>query len=360
MNYKDTYTWKEINETPELFGNLEQENEETMNVLVSAIKDSGVSNIVAAARGASNHAVVYFKYVLEVMSNFTVGLSAPSIVTMYRGKVNYSNSIVLGVSSNGEAKDVLEVIKKGNENGAITVAMTNDKSSSIARAAKFHLYLNAGEKKSCVSTKIFNSELYMLLWLASAIAGKRDNLKMLKMLKIHTSQIMPQIDELTTKYAEKFRDMKTGFVLSRGLTYAIALYASHLMQETCYIPINGYPTSEFYHGPLALVNSDTPVIIYCSRMDGEEEFQSEMRADQIRCVEKMLSIKAPVLLITNDCVLSGRFAKCNDAHLALTVPEEFSVFMLAIFAQMFACKLSCLIGNNPDTPREMSVHTITK
>ena len=177
MNYKDTYTWKEINETPEIFGNIEKENEETMRVLVSAIKDSGVTNIVAAARGASNHAVVYFKYVLEVMSNFTVGLSAPSIVTMYRGKISYSNSIVLGVSSNGEAQDVLEVIKKGNETGAITVAVTNDKSSSIARAAKFHLYLNAGEKKSYISTKIFNSELYMLLWLASAIAGKRFKLR---------------------------------------------------------------------------------------------------------------------------------------------------------------------------------------
>ena len=85
-----------------------------------------------------------------------------------------------------------------------------------------------------------------------------------------------------------------------------------------------------------------------------------MRADQIRFVEKMLTIKAPVLLVTNDCVLSGRFKKCNDAHLPLTVPEEFSVFIFSIFAQMFACKISCAIGNNPDKPREMCVNTITK
>ena len=250
MDYKDTYTWKEINETPDIFSKIQKENAETMKVLVNAIRDSGVTNFVAAARGASNHALVFFKYVLEVMSNFTVGLSAPSIVTMYHGKISYSNSIVIGVSSNGEAKDVLEVIKKGNETGAITIAVTNDKSSSMARAAKFHLYLNAGEKQSCVSTKIYNAQMFTLLWLASAIAGKRDNLRLLKMMNVHLKQIMPHIDQLTTKYAEKFKGMQTGFVISRGLTYAVALYASHLLQETCYIPVNGYPTSEFYHGPL--------------------------------------------------------------------------------------------------------------
>ena len=88
---------------------------------------------------------------------------------------------------------------------------------------------------------------------------------------------------------------------------------------------------------------------------------SAFRAEQIRCIEKMLSLKAQVLLITNDCILTGKFAKCNDALInSYNVPEEFAMFAFAIFAQMFACKISCLIGNNPDAPRSLNKITITK
>jgi fructoselysine-6-P-deglycase FrlB-like protein len=74
----------------------------------------------------------------------------------------------------------------------------------------------------------------------------------------------------------------------------------------------------------------------------------------------MLSLKAPVLLVTNDVVLSGKFAKCNDALIKFSVSEEFAMFVFALFAQMFACKISCAIGNNPDSPRALNKVTITK
>jgi len=360
MNYKETIMWKEINETPEIFSHIQQDNAEVMAQLVKAIKGSKASNFVAAARGTSDHALIYFKYLLEINSNYTVGLSAPSVITLYKGKINYANSIVIGCSQSGKAEDVLEVIKKGNEQGAITIGVTNDINSPIAKEAKYHLFCSCGEETSVAATKTFSAELYLLLWLACELAELKENLAVLKNLDKEIKHVIPQIDELTTKYAEKFKFMKSGFVLSRGVTYAIALESTLKLQETCYIQMKGYPGSDFYHGPMAMVNAETPVIVYCAKNNGDEEMQSIVRADQVKCIEKMLSLGAPVLLVTNDCVLTGKFPKCNDALINFSFEEEFTMFTFALFAQMLACKISCGIGNNPDSPRALKKVTITK
>ena len=360
MKYTDTLMWKEINETPRIFGEIQSVNRAVMTELVKDIKSGTATNFVAAARGTSDHALVFLKYVLEVNSEYTVGLSAPSVITMYKGKINYANSIIIGCSQSGKAADVLEIIKKGNEQGAITIAVTNDEESPMAKEAKYHLFCNAGLESSVAATKTFSAQLYLMLWLASELAGDKEKLAMLKGLKREIEHIIPQIDDLTTKYADKFKDTQVGFVLSRGITYPIALEATLKLQETCYIQMKGYAGSDFYHGPMAMVNENTPVFIYCAQNDGDVEIQNIIRADQIKCIEKMLSLNAPVLLITNDCLLTGRFAKCNDALINFGVSEDFMMFAFALFAQMFACKISCAIGNNPDSPRALNKVTITK
>lgn len=360
MKYEETLMWKEINETPRIFDEIIAENAEVMKNLVQTIKSSTANNFVAAARGTSDHALIYFKYLLEVNSKYTVGLAAPSVVTLYRGKIDYANSVVIGCSQSGKAEDVLEIIRRGNEQGAITIGVTNDKDSPIAKEAKYHLYCSAGLESSVAATKTFSAQIFIMLWLASELSEHKENLLYIKNLSSEIKKIIPQIDELTTKYANKFKQMQSGFVLSRGLTYAIALEASLKLQETCYIQMKGYAGSDFYHGPMAMVNESTPVIIYCANNNGDAEMQNLVRADQIKCIEKMLGLNAPVLLVTNDCVLTGKFAKCNDAFINFGAPEEICMFAFALFAQMFACKISCAIGNNPDAPRALSKVTITK
>ncbi len=360
MDYKETLMWKEINETPRIFSEIREKNKAVMSALVKTVKDSDKDNFVAAARGSSNHALVYFKYLLEINSNYTVGLSAPSVITMYKGKVNYKNSVVIACSQSGMAEDVLEIIKIGNSQGAITIGVTNNENSPIAKECQFHLFCGAGEEKSVAATKTYSSQLYLMLWLASELAGLKNNLTTLKHLDKDIAHVIPEIDALTTKYAEKFKDMQNGFVLSRGLCYSIALEATLKLQETCYIQMKGYPSSEFYHGPMAMVNEDTPVLIYCAKNDGDDEMQAIIRADQIKLIKKVISLGAPVLLITNDMLLTGRFSECNEALFNLSMPEEFTMFPFAIFAQMLACKISCAIGNNPDAPRALKKVTITK
>lgn len=360
MNYQNTLMWKEINETPRIFGEIRGANEKTMNALVAAIKASKVTNFVAAARGTSDHALIFFKYITEIYTKYTVGLSAPSVLTLYKGNVNYENSVVVGCSQSGKAADVLEVIRKGNAQGAITVAVTNDEESPLAKEAKFHLFCDCLEEKSVAATKTFSAQLYLLSWLTYELSDNKADLEALKNLKATAEKIIPQIDELTTKYAERFKGMKSGFVLSRGITFAIAMEATLKLQETCYIQMKGYPGSDFYHGPMAMVNETTPVIVYCAKNKGGAESEALVRADQEKCVDKMLSLGAPVLIVTNDKALTGKGGNANDALIELDAPEEITMFAFALFAQMFACKISCAIGNNPDEPRALKKVTITK
>ena len=124
--------------------------------------------------------------------------------------------------------------------------------------------------------------------------------------------------------------------------------------------MKGYAGSDFYHGPMAMVNAETPVIIYCAENQGDGNMKNLVRKDQMQCIEKMISLGAPVLLVTNDVLLTGKFSKANDAFINFSVSEEFCMFAFALFAQMFACKVSCAIGNNPDSPRALNKVTITK
>ena len=114
MKYNESIMWKEINETPAIFDRIQGANTETMKKLVADIKSSDATNFVAAARGTSNHALIYFKYITEVMTDYTVGLAASSVLTLYKGNVNYKNSVIIGCSQSGKAADVLEVIRRGN------------------------------------------------------------------------------------------------------------------------------------------------------------------------------------------------------------------------------------------------------
>ena len=124
--------------------------------------------------------------------------------------------------------------------------------------------------------------------------------------------------------------------------------------------MKGYAGSDFYHGPMAMVNDKTPVFIYCAKNITSEKIAELVKADQKKCIDKMLELSAPVLVITNDKSLAKEYKTVNVACFDFGYGEEITMFAFALFAQMLACKISCGIGNNPDSPRALNKVTITK
>ena len=152
MDYKQTLMWKELNQTPEVINNLAKSNVEALESIFKAFFSRKINSIYVAARGTSNHALIFFEYLMEVNCGIPVTLGYPGVITLYNGKLNLCNCLVIGCSQSGEAADALSVIDRGNSQGALTVAITNYVDSPMAKAANFHLELFAGEEKSVAAT----------------------------------------------------------------------------------------------------------------------------------------------------------------------------------------------------------------
>ncbi len=360
-DFKTTLMWKEINETPVAFSKIKPNNRETMCALLADIKSNPITGVYAAGRGTSDHALVYFKYLCEIFAGIPVAYAGSSIITLYNGKLNLKNQLVIGCSQSGKAADVLEVIRRANSDGAITVSVTNDESSPLAKEAKYHLFCSAGEEKSVAATKTFSTQLYLMLWLAYALSGKQNGIDELDKYTESLPLIMEKISLETEKLAPNFFDMESGFILARGVTYPIALEGALKLQETSYVQMKGYPASDFYHGPMAMVSENTPVFIYAPGYGyADTSLAKNHKQDQEKCIEKMIELGAKTVIVTDDLSYKKYMGKAFVSILPEACCESFAMFNFALFAQMFACRISCGKGRNPDSPRALNKVTITK
>jgi len=339
----------EIFEQPQIISRVSEENEHLLEEIVIDLKRSNITNVVIAARGTSDHAAIYGKYVIEYCLGIPVSLAAPSILTIYKKSIDYRHSLVIGISQSGQALDVLEVLQQAENQGAFTISITNFTSSPIAKAAKYHLYTNAGIEKSVAATKTFTSQLATLSLLAAKWSKNSDVCSQIKKTPDYIKKVL-ELERDIEKAVQKYAYIEDCFVLSRGINYAIALESALKIQETSYVKAKGYSISDFQHGPFAMIDERTPVLLYV--------LKGPSYNDGLKMLDKLEKSRAEIVLITDDTQLQNRgnisfilpYAGCD------VVTPLFSV----VFAQIFACKLAILKGFNPDSPRGLSKITITK
>lgn len=354
MEYKQTRMWQELCESPAFLDTLAEKNHETFRALAETLQKRRIDCIYTAARGTSGHAMMYFRYLTESLAGIPVATGAPSVLTIYGGKLRFENALVVACSQSGRAADALEVIQAANACGAPTVSITNDGNSPLAKAAKFRLDCAAGEEKSVAATKTFCAQLQLVRLLAHALAGKTAAAP----LNISAEEIA-RIDRATDSVADDFASAEDCFVLARGVSAALAFECALKLQETCYIRALAYRSSDFYHGPMAMVAKGTKVILFASRHSLTEDTRAVHRADFRKCAEKMEELGADLYVFTDD----GEAFEDLYAHI-VRLPggnsEEETVFRFALAAQMLACKTSCKKGLDPDAPRALKKITVTK
>lgn len=340
----------EIMEQPRVLSEIEKVNEETLKQLVSELNERSINHVVFAARGTSDHASIYGQYMLGIYKGAVCSLAIPSCITLYDGKLDLSNDLVIGVSQSGKAADASAVIERGNSQGAITVAITNDINSPMAKLAKYHLYCNANLEESVAATKTFTAQMYILGLLAAYWSENNELLKQLRNLPQQMDYMLKNLNDEIPMQVARFRYIKEGFVLARGISYPVALEAALKIQETCYIKMKGYAISDFYHGPLAQVDSDVPVIIFAPTGAAFE--------DTKEMINKIISIGTQVMVVTDDENLAKE--SMQSVLIPKTGSEVTFAFLLAVFAQYFAQLLSVSKGLDPDMPRLLKKVTITK
>ena len=355
MEYKETLMWQELNEAPAVLKTLQEKNAAVLGQIVKAVRDAQVTNVYTAARGTSDHAMIYFKYLAESLLGLPVASGAPAVATMYGAKLALGHSLVIGCSQSGKAADVMEVVREANESGAVTVAITNDEKSPLAGLAKYHLCCFAGEEKSVAATKTFSAQLYLCLLLICALKGEKEVPDVGSMLEKERAAI----DAATDSMAKDFIGVQECFILGRGISSALAFECGLKLQETCYIRARAYHSSDFYHGPMAMVGKGTKVILFASKHSLAGACEQVHREDYIKSAEKMCELGADLYVITDD---KESFQSMNVHVVAIPVgaQESETVFSFAMAAQMLACKVSCGKGLTPDHPRALKKVTVTK
>lgn len=344
-----TYMEKEINEQPEILKKLLHESLSKAEELCEEIKKRKINFVYIAGRGTSDNAGVYLKYILETYAEMPVALAAPSVITLYHGKPDLKDCLVIGISQSGEALDVMEVIKLANEQGAVTLTITNYDKSPLAVLAKYHFNCLAGEEKSVAATKTFTSEMFIGSIITACLSSN--------------SQLRKWIHDIPEKAEKYIRDYEIDqeavkslvseeecFVMARGMNYPIALEASLKIQETCYVRARAYSLSDFYHGPFAMLQDKTNVIMIAP--DGESI------NDTFDMVKKLNQVGCKVVSFTNNLKI-----KENSTH-SIEIYSEMNDFespiLNAIAIQRFALKLSLAKGLDPDHPRNLRKVTLTK
>jgi len=337
----------EILTEPEVIVNAIRANENKVAEIARQVKKRKIKNITIIGRGTSDNAGLCFKYFAEILSGIPAGTAHPSVTTMYGANVDYSDHLFVAVSQSGKSIDTLAVLSQANKQGALTVAVTNDPLSPLAKAGKYHLDLSAGEEKSIASAKSYIAELTVLYMLAIALSGKPLMPVVYAFPKIVEEAIalLPSI----TEAAEKTKDLNNFIILSRGVMQGVGKELQLKLNECAYTFAQFYGTNDFMHGPYALVEEGINVIILAP--DGE-------------CSENFRDIATRLqLLNANVLTFSDNQSLLDLATYGVKMPTMdnlSSTIGYSVAMHLFAIELAKQKGLNPDAPRNLKKVTITK
>ena len=303
--------------------------------------------VMMAARGTSDNAARYAQYLLGVHNRLAVGLAAPSLFTLYDAPPRVDGALVVGISQSGQSPDIVAVVEEARSQGALTLAITNDPSSPLARAALLGLPVHAGEEHAVAATKTYTTELMALAMLSAALEGDAARWGELAEVPEHVGAALAQ-RESASLAAARCREAQRFVVLGRGFNYATAFEVALKIKETSYVLAEPYSTADFRHGPAAMLELGFPVLVVALR--GKV-------GDAGALLDLLEARRADVLAISNDPVLLGR-AGC--ALPIPDVPEWLSPLVAVVPGQWFALALALSRGADPDRPRGLSKVTHTR
>ena len=314
--------------------------------------------IVLSARGTSDNAAQFGRYLLEISTGIPVSLAAPSIVTLYGAPMAYNeDTLVIAISQSGESTDTNLVLERAKAAGAFTIGVTNEPDSSLAKMAEHAFLVRAGREKSVAATKTYTGQVLAMYLIAYALGAPVD-LDEIRQLPEHANaalSLYPQIAERAIRY----RFMEHVVVVGRGLNYSNAFEFALKMMETCYVVAERFSSADFLHGPIAMVEAAFPVFLFTP--------SGVTWPSMHEMLEKLTGLHAETMLITDQSNAAAANLKASrpiviPAKLGRkrALPEElFTPIPYIIPAQLFAECLASEKGLNPDQPRTLSKVTRT-
>jgi glutamine---fructose-6-phosphate transaminase (isomerizing) len=319
----------EMDEQPAVLARLLARRGEVANALAGPAP----AGILIVARGSSDHAAIYGRYLLELATGRPAALAAPSLHTRYRARTDVTGWLVIGVSQSGETPEVVDVVRRLREGGGRAVAVTNGAGSPLAEAADVVVALDAGEERAVPATKTYTAQLGAFALLAAALgAPPWDDLAGVADAVAATLADPAPVTALVEAWAEADGLL----VAARGFLFPAALEAALKVRETALVPAQGFSTADLLHGPIAAVEPGAPALLL--RAEGPTAEDVDAARDALR--ERGADVRA--LPLPGD------------------LPEALLPFPAAVRAQQLALGLALRRGLDPDAPAGLRKVTPTR
>src|SRR5260221_14295207 len=208
---------QEILSQPAVISDLLEHETQHIQQIVTRLPD--FEYIVIAARGSSDHAATYAKYVWSALGGYPVALAAPSLHTLYRTPPRLRGALVVGISQSGQSPDIVAVLEEGRRQGRPTLAITNESASPLAAVADHVVELHAGPERSVAATKTYTAQLPVMALFAAAWSGNSQNLTPLQQLPAMIEATLQAAPEVMQR-VERYRYMDRCVIIGRGYNYA--------------------------------------------------------------------------------------------------------------------------------------------
>jgi glutamine---fructose-6-phosphate transaminase (isomerizing) len=300
--------------------------------------------VVLVARGTSDNAAQFGRYLLEITTGIPVSLAAPSIATLYGAKIDYRDALVVAISQSGESTDTNVVLERARDRGAMTVGITNEKGSTLANLAEHTFLVRAGKERSVAATKTFTGQVLILYLIATALGAKirPDDLQRIP----QTAEEALALETVVAALSERYRFMRHAVVVGRGMNYANAFEFALKMMETCYVVAERFSSADFLHGPIAMAEQSFPVFAFAP---------PGVTWPSIReTLQKLQSVHADILAVTDAGNREIEPFATRVIRLPKRLKEVMTPIPYIIPAQLFAAHLAAQKGLNPDQPRTLN------
>ena len=350
---------KEIFEQPECLTNCMRGrvNVEADHVTLSALIDYrrqllNAKRVIIVACGTSWHAGLIGKQIIESLCRIPVEVEYASEFR-YRNPVVTKDDVVIAISQSGETADTLAAVQLAKSKGAFIYGICNAIGSSIPRATDTGTYIHVGPEIGVASTKAFTGQVTVLTMIALALGEAKGTIKRDEYLHIvkGLSEIPDKIREVL-QTNEKVADLARSFTyahnflyLGRGYSYPVALEGALKLKEISYIHAEGYPAAEMKHGPIALIDSDMPVVVIATHNAMYEKVLSniqEIKARQGKVIALVSKGDETISKIVDEVIELPDVQECLEPLVA-TIPLQLLAYHVAV------CK-----GKNVDQPRNLA------
>ena len=333
----------EIAETPAVYQRLFADQGQFLE-LNNLLSERKIHTILILARGTSDNAAFFLKYLIETQLGLPVGLTSPSAVSVYGAELKVEGTLVIAISQSGQSPDLVQFAQAAKAGGATLLTMLNAPDSPLEAIADYKIQLMGGAEIAVAATKSYSAQLLSSLILVSQWAGKSSAEGD---LFTEAQRLLAQTN-LYQEVAQKIDLSKQVVILGRGFSFPNAKEAALKLQETCKVAVQSWSIADYLHGPISALKADSQVIILApAHMPQGPLLEAVTKIRPI--TDRIIWLGEGGLVAATDLVIPG--ARCSD--------EIRSSVVDAISLQLLTLAMSLQAGLDPDSPAGLSKVTLT-